>query len=572
MVAGMGSMNVTGVWYIDTGGSSIAWASAVVARRATTAIYRLSRSSGTSTLSVALWATNGQPVTDDAQADAIAETTPGPPPTAPVDLPDLPGLLRLADQVGTPYSSSYRMPVDLGGATITAQQLLVEYQSHVSTMNSTETPLPAGGVFTGTWEDVRDYAAIAVAILTDAPSASNGAVIEFSGDGTNVIRSVPTSIPANVGSHFSLGPQARYFRIRYTNGATAQTLLRSQVILRFAAPGEVLQPFGATVTDGNLATVVQAGMKGRLYSGTTAGTYVPVQVNTSGHISVRVEDAPLAYPLPTAQVTALTPQTNALTDSQLRLAPLPVSGAVSVSNLPATQPVSIAATVEVAGVFFPTTQPVSGTVTVANPPAAGLTDSQLRATPVPVAGTVTADTGLAQPLTDTQLRAVPLPVSGTVTANTGLTQPLTDTQLRASPLPVGGTVALDAPSLAALETIQVANLPAAYPLPTAQVTALTPQTNALTRAQLDAAPVVTADGRSLTERMLARAPAATYALWLDTADTSFIYIAEAPQAATGAASTFRGIRVQKDLLGNPLGKVQQAVDFAWNSRGAAAWT
>lgn len=38
---------------------------------------------------------------------------------------------------------------------------------------------------------------------------------------------------------------------------------------------------------------------------------------------------------------------------------------------------------------FPVTQPISGTVTVANP---GLTDTQLRATPVPISGMVTAIT------------------------------------------------------------------------------------------------------------------------------------------------------------------------------------
>ncbi len=41
----------------------------------------------------------------------------------------------------------------------------------------------------------------------------------------------------------------------------------------------------------------------------------------------------------------------------------------------------------------------------------GLTDAELRATPVPVSGTVTANTGLSQPLTDTQLRATAVPVS-----------------------------------------------------------------------------------------------------------------------------------------------------------------
>jgi hypothetical protein len=41
----------------------------------------------------------------------------------------------------------------------------------------------------------------------------------------------------------------------------------------------------------------------------------------------------------------------------------------------------------------------------------GLTDAELRATPVPVSGTVTANTGLSQPLTDTQLRSSAVPVS-----------------------------------------------------------------------------------------------------------------------------------------------------------------
>jgi len=70
-------------------------------------------------------------------------------------------------------------------------------------------------------------------------------------------------------------------------------------------------------------------------------------------------------------------------------------------------------------------------------------------TPALVAGKVPVDTGLTQGLTDTQLRATPVPVSGTITTG-GLTDaelratpvavsgPLTDTQLRASALPVSG--------------------------------------------------------------------------------------------------------------------------------------
>jgi hypothetical protein len=109
------------------------------------------------------------------------------------------------------------------------------------------------------------------------------------------------------------------------------------------------------------------------------------------------------------------------------------------------------------------TVPVTGTVTTA-----GLTDAELRATPVPVSGTVTAtgpltDTELratavpvSGPLTDTELRATAVPVSGTVTATGPLTDtelratavpvsgPLTDTELRATAVPVSGTVTVTA--------------------------------------------------------------------------------------------------------------------------------
>jgi sulfur carrier protein ThiS len=94
------------------------------------------------------------------------------------------------------------------------------------------------------------------------------------------------------------------------------------------------------------------------------------------------------------------------------------------ADLTETQPVSVASLPLPAGAATQTTlaallaelelkadltetQPVSiaGTITITG----GLTDAQLRATPVPVSG----------PLTDVQLRATAVPVSGTVTANLG---------------------------------------------------------------------------------------------------------------------------------------------------------
>lgn len=103
-----------------------------------------------------------------------------------------------------------------------------------------------------------------------------------------------------------------------------------------------------------------------------------------------------------------------LTDTELRATPVPVSGTLTVNT--GLTDVQLRAT----------PVPVSG----------ALTDTELRATPVPVSGTLTVNTGL----TDVQLRATPVPVSGTVTANTGLSQPLTDAELRATPVPVSGTL------------------------------------------------------------------------------------------------------------------------------------
>jgi hypothetical protein len=82
---------------------------------------------------------------------------------------------------------------------------------------------------------------------------------------------------------------------------------------------------------------------------------------------------------------------------------------------------------------------------------------------------------------------------------------------------------------------------------------------------------VLGDLRSLAERMLQRAPAPGYALWLDTTSASHLFVAEAPSADGEAATSFRGIRVALSG-GNLLGKVMVAQNFAWADRAVAVWT
>lgn len=137
----------------------------------------------------------------------------------------------------------------------------------------------------------------------------------------------------------------------------------------------------------------------------------------------------------TGALRVTTGASGGLTDAQLRATPVPVSGTVTATTggLTDTQ-------------LRLTPVPVSGTVSTG-----GLTDTQLRLTPVPVSGTVTATTG---GLTDTQLRATPVPVSGTVT-----TGGLTDTQLRATPVPVSGTVAVTGTFYQTTQPVSLATIP-----------------------------------------------------------------------------------------------------------------
>ena len=108
-----------------------------------------------------------------------------------------------------------------------------------------------------------------------------------------------------------------------------------------------------------------------------------------------------------------------LTDAELRATPVPVSGPLTDAQLRAAS-VAISdggGSLTVDGTFWQATQPVSGP----------LTDAQLRAVAVPVSGTFwQATQPVSGPLTDAQLRAAAVPVSG----------PLTDVQLRATAVPV----------------------------------------------------------------------------------------------------------------------------------------
>lgn len=100
----------------------------------------------------------------------------------------------------------------------------------VSEGNSTSATLLANAIFTGASEDVLSYALVSVMVYASHASATDGLEIQWSSDGTNWDDSEKFTIPATTGKTFSAGVQARYFRVKYTNGGTNQTAFRLQAL------------------------------------------------------------------------------------------------------------------------------------------------------------------------------------------------------------------------------------------------------------------------------------------------------------------------------------------------------
>ena len=100
----------------------------------------------------------------------------------------------------------------------------------VSTANSTATNLALNAVFTGTSEEVVAYSNIKVSVFASHASATDGLQIQQSSNNVNWDSLDIYSIQATTARSFSVPVNLKFFRIIYTNGATATTELRLQVI------------------------------------------------------------------------------------------------------------------------------------------------------------------------------------------------------------------------------------------------------------------------------------------------------------------------------------------------------
>jgi hypothetical protein len=144
------------------------------------------------------------------------------------------------------------LSTNLLGALRVDQNVMAALDSN----NSTVTPLVGGATFLGTATDTLGFASISYSAQSDVVSASGGIMVEWSQDNSNWFYWTGDSlnsdrIGAGKGQDLTVRCHARYFRIRYINGASAQSYFRLQTILnKYITMGDTMG-VSHSVSDGD---------------------------------------------------------------------------------------------------------------------------------------------------------------------------------------------------------------------------------------------------------------------------------------------------------------------------------
>lgn len=136
--------------------------------------------------------------------------------------------------------------------------------------NSTTTPLGAGAVYTGGYEDVSNYRVVSLSVNASHASAVGGLVVQWSSDGTNLDYSEAYTISAGIGWSRNLEVHANFYRVVYTNGGTLQTSFRLKSIYHptsvgSGAIGGYVTDLSGTLTSGGVAQSLAAANPARKY-------------------------------------------------------------------------------------------------------------------------------------------------------------------------------------------------------------------------------------------------------------------------------------------------------------------
>lgn len=162
--------------------------------------------------------------------------------------------------------------------------LTTDFSGVVSTGNATTTALGSNASWTGTFEEVKNYACISFTLYADVSSANNGLELQWSGDGTNIDKVEYINVTGGTGKALTFNIRSRYFRVKYTNGASAQSTFRVSTVYRYTGTGINNYPINNTITSTSLSTLTRSVIVGESTAG--GGSYVNVKVSPSGGLPV----------------------------------------------------------------------------------------------------------------------------------------------------------------------------------------------------------------------------------------------------------------------------------------------
>lgn len=202
----------------------------------------------------------------------------------------------ILDSYGNPIISTNPLAVKISDGTNVADihanahtvhnELLVLFENHVCTDNTTTTILNAGQAFTGGWQEHLNYQEINISIDTDQDSAVNGLVIQWSADGTTVADSDMFNVYANAGTNYTPNPAFMYVRVVYTNGAVDQTRFNLMTILRKSVTGGSFHRVDSTLRDDSDGRLTLSIPKLR----TAQDTYISGSATNSGNYKISLEE------------------------------------------------------------------------------------------------------------------------------------------------------------------------------------------------------------------------------------------------------------------------------------------
>jgi len=208
----------------------------------------------------------------------------------------------------------------------------------VDTGNSTSTPLLAGGVFTGTANNILAWPSFTIMVVSDRAGTLQ---VQWGDDGTNWRITISQAIAASTPEHIVLQRRAKFYRVVYTNGGVNQTNFILQAILHPVASMFTTTTLAESIDDNDTGILTKSVLIGQTTAG--GGAYVAVKVNPSGTLTTD------------ASGSTVTIQSNASMNlTQVGGSAVVTGTGVSGLGIPR---------VTVSSDSFPTTQQVGGTVT-----------------------------------------------------------------------------------------------------------------------------------------------------------------------------------------------------------------